>query len=83
MTSTEIVSFITPGEGGLVPGCDHKSHIVKKHYFFQKLLLYFWGWFRQTQTDSFDYVPIDSYSFVLIDNIAAFLLHYSLVELLI
>ena len=58
--STEIVSFITPGAGGLVPGCDHKSHIVKIHYFFQKLLPYFWGWFRQTQKDSFD-VPIDSY----------------------
>ena len=64
--STEIVSFITTGAGGLVPGCGLKSHIVKMHYFFQKLLLYFGGYmkkiqyFSQTQKDTFDDVPVDS-----------------------
>ena len=31
------------------------------HYFFKDLLLYFWGWFRQTQKDGFGEVHIDSY----------------------
>ena len=52
---TEIVSFMTPGAGGLVPRCGHKRHIVKLDYFF---VLYFGGWFRQTRKDSFDDVSI-------------------------
>ena len=44
-----------------MPGFGHKSHIEKMHYFFKKLLLYFGGWFKQTQKDIFDDVPIDSY----------------------
>ena len=50
---TEIVSFMIPRIGGLVPGCGHKSHIlvVKIHYFFKYLLLYLGGQFRQTQID--------------------------------
>ena len=32
--SSEIVIFMTPGAGGLVPGCGHKSQEVKMHYFF-------------------------------------------------
>ena len=59
--STEIVSFMTPGAGGLVPGCDHKSHKAKICIISFKKLLYFGGWFKQTQKDSFDDVPIDSY----------------------
>ena len=59
--STKIVNFMTPGAGGLVPGCRHIRHIVKMLYFFENLLYYFGGWFRQTQkADSFDNVPIDS-----------------------
>ena len=34
---------------------------VRAWSYFQKLLLYFGGWFRQTQKDIFDNVPIDSY----------------------
>ena len=58
--STEILSFMAPRAGGLVPRCGHKSHIAKIHYFVKKKFLYFGGWFRQTQKDSFDDVPIDS-----------------------
>ena len=36
--STKIVIFISPGTGVLVIECDHKSHIVKMHHFFKKLL---------------------------------------------
>ena len=32
--STQKVIFIAPGAGDLVPGCGHKSYIVKMHYFF-------------------------------------------------
>ena len=38
--STKIVTFITPGAGVLVLGCEHISHIVKMHFFFKNLLLY-------------------------------------------
>ena len=54
--STEIVSFMTHRAGGLVLRCGHKSHIVKIALFLEKKVL-----FRQTQKDSFDDVPIDSY----------------------
>ena len=37
--STKIVNFMTVGAGGLSLGCDHKSNIVKMHYFL-KILLY-------------------------------------------
>ena len=33
--STKIVTFMTPGAGVLMLGCDHISHIVKMHYFFK------------------------------------------------
>ena len=46
--STKIVNFMTPGEGVLVLGCCHISHIVKMNYFFQNLFLYSEAWFRQT-----------------------------------
>ena len=58
--STEIVSFMTPGAGGLVSRCDHKSHKAKSIISSPKLL-YFGGWFKQTQKDSFDDVPINFY----------------------
>ena len=38
--STKTVNSITPGTGVLVLGCDHISHIVKKHFLFKTLLLY-------------------------------------------
>ena len=38
---TKIVNFMTHGAGVLVLGRDHISHIVKMHYFFKNLLLYF------------------------------------------
>ena len=57
--STEIVSFITPGTGGLVPGFCHNSLNAKMHYDFWKLPLHLGGWFKQTQKNSFD-MPIDS-----------------------
>ena len=41
--STKIVNFMTPGAGVLVLGCGHISHIVKLHYFFKNLLVYFPG----------------------------------------
>ena len=58
---TEIGSFTTPGAGGLVLGCGHKSHLVKMYYFFQNHLFFFGRWFRQTHKDSFDDMSIDSY----------------------
>ena len=39
--STKIVNFMTPGAGVLVLGRGHISHIMKMHYFFKNLLLYF------------------------------------------
>ena len=36
-----IVTFMTPGAGVRALGCGHISHIVKMHYFFKNLLLYF------------------------------------------
>ena len=39
--STKIVTFMTPRAGVFVLGCCHISHIVKMHYFFKNLLLYF------------------------------------------
>ena len=39
--STKTVNFMTPGAGVLVLGCGHISYIVKMHYFFKNLLLYF------------------------------------------
>ena len=59
--STKIVCSMTPGAGVLVLGLGHISYIVKMHYFFKDLLLYFWGWFRQTQKDGFGEVHVDSY----------------------
>ena len=44
-----------------MPECGQLSHIVKMHYIFKNLLLYFGGCFRQTQKNSFDNVHIDSY----------------------
>ena len=38
---TKIVTFLTPGAVVLALGCGHISHIVKMHYFFKNLLLYF------------------------------------------
>ena len=64
--STKIVNFMTPEAGVLVVECGHISYIMKMHYFFQKLLLYFGGYmkkiqyFSQTQKDTFDDVPVDS-----------------------
>ena len=39
--STKIVNFMTPGAGVLVLGRGHMSLIMKMHYFFKNLLLYF------------------------------------------
>ena len=39
--STKIVNFMTPGAGVLVLWHGHISHIMKMHYFFKNLLLYF------------------------------------------
>ena len=39
--STKIVNFMTPGARVLVLGNGHISHIMKMHYLFKKLLLYF------------------------------------------
>ena len=47
--STKTVNFMTPGEGVLVLGCSHISYIVKMHYFFKNLLLYFQAQNRQTK----------------------------------
>ena len=87
---TEIVSFMIPGIGGLVPGCGHKSHVlvVKMHYFFKYLLLNLGGQFRQTQIDSFDDVPVDSYCTCINRLYCSFPLPllifiYSMMELLI
>ena len=46
---TKIVTFMTPGAGVFVQGCDHMSHIVKMHYYFKNLLLYSQTWIRQTK----------------------------------
>ena len=40
---TKIVNFMTPGEGVLLLGRGHISHIVKMHYFFKNLRLYSQG----------------------------------------
>ena len=47
--STKISTFMTPGAGVLMLGCGHKSCIVKMHYFFENLLLYFQTKGRQTK----------------------------------
>ena len=47
--STTTVNSITPGTGVLVLGCDHISHIVKKHFLFKTLLLYSQALIRQTK----------------------------------
>ena len=47
--STKIVNFMTPRAGVLMLGCGHISHIVKMHYFFKNLLLYFQAQIRQTK----------------------------------
>ena len=39
--STKIVNFMTPRAGVLALGRGHISHILKMHYFFKNLLLYF------------------------------------------
>ena len=52
---------MTRGAGVIVLWLGHLSHIVKMHYFFKTLLLFFGGWFKQIQKDSFDDVHIDSY----------------------
>ena len=46
---TKIVTFMTPCAGILVLGCDHKSHMVKMHYFFKNLFFYSEAWIRQTK----------------------------------
>ena len=80
--STEIVSFMAPWQGSLEPGCGHQSHMVKRHYFFKNLLLYFWGLFRQTQKDSFDDVPFDSYCINKL-SLPLLIFIYSMIALLI
>ena len=47
--STKIVNFMTPGAGALVLGRGHISHIVKLHYFFKNLLLYFQAQIKQSK----------------------------------
>ena len=47
--SPKIVNFMTPGAGVLVLGRGHISLIVKMHYFFKNLLLYFQAQIRQTK----------------------------------
>ena len=49
--SIKILSFITPGAG---------ESCVKAWLTLSKTSI-LWGWFRQTQKDSIDDVPIDSY----------------------
>ena len=44
--STQIVNFMNPRAGVLVLGRGHISHIVKMHYFFTNLLLYFHAYIR-------------------------------------
>ena len=39
--STKIVNFMTPGAGVPVLGRGHICHIMKMHYFFKNLLLYY------------------------------------------
>ena len=46
--STKIVHNMIPGAGILVLRRNHISHIVKMHYFFEKLLLYSEAHIRQT-----------------------------------
>ena len=46
--STKIVNFMIPREGVHVQGHGHISYIVKWHYFFKNLLLYFKAQPRQT-----------------------------------
>ena len=65
--STEIIIFMTPGEGDLVPRCGHKV------IYFIKEFLYFGGWFRKQKKTVLMMcllIPI-----VLTDYIAAFLCH--------
>ena len=38
--STKIVTFMTSGDGVLVLGCGHISHIVKMHYFINNRLIF-------------------------------------------
>ena len=73
--STEIVNFMTPGVGDLLPGCGHKSHIVQMHYFSKTF-----STFGMVQTNAMMclLIPI-----VLTGYIAAFLSHYSMMGLLI
>ena len=40
---------MTPRAGVLVLGCGHISHIVKKYYFFNNLLLYSQAYIRKTK----------------------------------
>ena len=47
--STKIVNFMTPGAGVLMLGRGHLSHIMKMHYFFKNLLLYFQAQIRPTK----------------------------------
>ena len=46
--STKILNFMTPGVGLLVLRCGHISSIVKKHYFFNNLLINSKTQIRQT-----------------------------------
>ena len=46
---TIIVNYMTPGVGVLLQARDHVSHMVKMHYFFKNLLLYFQAQIRQTK----------------------------------
>ena len=39
--STKIVTFMTPVAAVLALGCGQISHLVKMHYSFKNLLLYF------------------------------------------
>ena len=46
--STKIINFMIHGAGVLVQGRGHISDIVKLHYVFKILLLYFQAWIKQT-----------------------------------
>ena len=47
--STKIVNFMTPVAGVLALGRGYISHIVKMHYFFKNLFLYYGAWSIQTK----------------------------------
>ena len=47
--TTKIVNYMAPGAGALVVGCGHINYIVKMHYFFKNLFLYFQAYIRQSK----------------------------------